>query len=201
MGPFSKKLTPSQEAELQEFARTLREVHQGWEQALLTMHSETKALYYICCQALEENRELKAREYLLDVAGDSRHVHYEPRMQEETVDTSTLIEKAKGAIQMYAAFLADMQAKVLSLKPANWYPKKYRKAYDSWDAYFKLMMSHLEAAAGALRPPEPLKHDPRRGSKLNIFARALNSIAMFSRESRIPTDFGLRLEIERLKIP
>ena len=200
MGIFSKKLPPGQEAELQELARTLQEVHRRWGQALLNIHSETRDLYYICCQALEEDRELKADEYRPDIPGDSAYVFSEPRMLVETVDTRALIEKAKGAIRTYADFLADTQARVLVRQPADWYPKKHRKAYASWEAYFKLTLPNLEAALAALRPPEPLKHDPKGGSKLKTFARALNSVVMFSQEESLPTDFGLRLEIERLRM-
>ena len=200
MGLFSKKLTSAQEVELQDFARTLQEVRQHWEQALINIQSGTRDLYYICRQALEENRELKTSEYLLDVASDYRHVHFVPRRQGEKVDTSTLIERAKEAIQRYTDFLRDMKVKVLFNKPADWYPKRYRKEYRLWDSYFKGILPYLDAATGALRPPEPLKHDPKHGSKLDAFAWALNSVVMFYHESIIPVDFDLRVETERLRM-
>jgi len=200
MAIFSKKLPASQEAELRELAGTLREVHRLWGQALFDIHSETRDLYYICCQVLEEDRELKSDEYRPDIPGDNAGMFSEPGMPVETVDTGALIEKAKGAIRTYADFLADTQARVLVRPPADWYPKKHRKAYASWEAYFELTLPNLEAALAALRPPEPLQHDPKGESKLETFVKALNSVAMFSQDTFLSADFALRLEMERLRM-
>lgn len=189
MGLFSKKLTPQQELEIQEFSNTLYKVRQECEEALYNMVSETKDLYHICRQALREDRDLKSNEYLLDVVGNYRYPNYVPKVPEETIDISTLIEKAKESIQVYGDFLAHTQTKALSLRPANWYPKKYKKVYDSWASYFNLRRQHLEMATHALQPPDPLKHDPRHGNdKLNEFVYALNTIAMFSQEIYMPKD-------------
>lgn len=82
-----------------------------------------------------------------------------------------------------------MQAEILALKPASWYPKKYKKVHDSWVSYFESILQFLDTAIGALQSPEPLKHDPRHGNdRLNIFVWALNSVAMFSQEVFIPAD-------------
>ena len=190
MSLFSKKPTPIQEVELQEFARTLYTVRQQCEQAFVDIFfSGTKDLYSLCRQALQEDRDLKPSEYLLDPVRDSWPLHYVHRMPEEIVETGTLIEKAKETIRIYTDFLADMQTEAMSLKPAKWYPKKYRKAYDLWDSYSTRILPFLETAAGALQPPEPLKHDPgHENDKLNLFAYALDSVAMFSHEPFLPAD-------------
>jgi len=201
MGLFVKKLPLSQETELQEFTGILREVYQRWEQALISIRSETRDLYYVCHQALEENRPLKAAERLPDIIGDSRRLSSESRWSAETVEIGDLIEKAKGSIQAYADFMADMQANILFRKPASWYPKKHRKAYDWWDSYYQTTRPNIEAAMAALRPPEPLKYDPRRESKLETFTRSLDAVVKFPRPALLPIDFDLRLEIERFKYP
>jgi hypothetical protein len=179
MWPFSKKLTSTQKAEVQEFASTLRTVRQQCEQALLDMESKTVDLSRICGQALEEDRDLGKTEYLLDAVGHSiLRPHYVHRVPEETADTGALIEKAKEAIQVFRDSQTDMQTRILSHKPASWYPKKYRKAHDSLAFYFESSLRHVTIATGALQPPQPLKHDPRHGNdKLNLFTYALSSNA------------------------
>lgn len=189
MGLFSKKLTSTQEAELQEMARTLHTVREQYERALIDMHSEIKDLYSICRQALKEGRELGESEYLLDAVGDYRHPDHLRRIPEERVDANTLIENAKEAIRIFIDSLTDLRAKILSIKPADWYPKKYRKAHDSWDSYFKSILQFTGTAADMLKSPEPLKNDPEHGnSKLNVFAYSLNTIAMLSQELFLPKD-------------
>lgn len=193
MGFFSRKLTSTQEAELEDFSRTLHTVRQQCEQAFSEMLNNTKDLVAICDQALKEDRDLAPAEFLLDLAivgfGIRKAVHHSCRVPEQTVDMTRLIEGNKEALNTYSSFLRDMQAEVLALKPASWYPKKYKKVHDSWVSYFESILQFLDTAIGALQSPEPLKHDPRHGNdRLNIFVWALNSIAMFSQEVFIPAD-------------
>lgn len=192
MGLFLKKLSYTQKAELGEYSRTLHILHQQCEQAFSNMLNGTKDLMAICDQTLQEDRDLGPSEFLIESAigfGIRKTVQHVRRVPETTIDITSLIEGSKEALDTYSSFLRDMHAKALSLKPANWYPKKYKKVYDSWDSYFKLRLQFLETAIGVLQPPEPLKHDPRHGNdKLNLFVYALNSIAMFSRETFLPKD-------------
>jgi len=193
MGLFSKKLTSAQQAELQEFGRTFQMVRQQSEQAFRKMLDGTKDLVAICDQAQLEDRNLEPSEFLLDSTvtgiGIRKAVHHTRRVVEHPVDTTSLIESSKEALEIYSNFLRDTQAKVLSLRPADWYPKKYKKVHDSWVLYFEGRLQYLDYAFGALQPPEPLKRDPRHGNnKLGVFVWALNSIAMFSKEIFLPKD-------------
>lgn len=186
MGFFSKRLTSTQEGELEEFSRTLEIVRQQCEEAFSQMLNNTKDLVAICDQALKEDRNLAPAEFMLDStvvgAGIRKTVYHTRRVPEQTVDTAKLIEGNKEALNTYSSFLRDMQGKLLSRKPASWYPKKYKKVHDSWVSYFDTILKFLDTAIGALQPPEPLKHDPRHGNdRLNVFVWALNSIAMFTR--------------------
>lgn len=188
MGLFSKKLTPTQETELQEFATTLRAVREQCEQSWIDTRSHCNALVAIGSYAQEQDRGLQAVEHLVDIVVTG-YRRYRYIVQEKTVDTEGLIEEAQDAIQRYKGFLIEMQAKVSFFKPANWYPKKHRKAHDSWDLYFDLRLKILEATTDALQPPEPLKRDPIHGNnKLNAFISTLNEIARFSQEMFLPKD-------------
>jgi hypothetical protein len=193
VGFFSRKLTSTQEAELEDFSRTLQTLRQQCEEAFTKMLNNTKDLVAICDQALKEDRDLAPAEFLLDSTvvgfGIRKTAHHTHRVPEQTVDTTRLIESNKEALNRYSSFLRDTQGKVLALKPASWYPKKYKKVHDSWVLYFESILQFLDTAIGALQPPERLKHDPRRGNdRLNVFVWALNSIAMFSQEAFLPAD-------------
>ena len=189
MGLFSKKLTSTQEVELQELAKTFYTARQEYEKVLAEVYSKTKDLYYICRNVLQEDRELKAREYLVDLAGDYRHPQYVYRIPEKTADIKKLIAKATDAIRACLEFLTDTQKRMKHIKIASWYPKKYKKAYDLWNEYLGLVIHHFDILTRVLQPPDVLKHDPGHGNdKLNIFVQYLNEIAMFSQEKFIPKD-------------
>ena len=193
MGLFSRRLTSTQEGELEEFSRTLEIVRQQYEEAFSQMLNNTKDLVTICNQALKEDRNLAPAEFMLDSTvvgfGMRKTVHHTRRVPEQTVDTARLIGDNKEALNTYSSFLRDMQGKLLSRKPASWYPKKYKKVHDSWVSCLETISQFLDTAIGALQPPVPLKHDPRHGNdRLNVFVWALNSIAMFSKKMFLPAD-------------
>lgn len=160
MGLFSKKLTPTQEAEVQEYATKLYEACKPCIEEVSQMQSDTIVLYRICKRALQEGRDL---------------VEIEPNVD-------TLIEEARRALQAYSKSVTDAHTKLLALKPpSDWYPKVLRKAPDSLlNTYYGGALFWLKGAIDALQPPEPLKHDPEHGNdKLNVFVTGLNYTAFF----------------------
>ena len=193
VGLFSRELSPAQEGELGDFSRALEIMRQQCEDAFSQMLNNTKDLVAVCDQALKEDRNLAPAEFMLDStvigSGISKAVHHTRRIPEQTVDTARLIEHNKEMLNTYSSFLNDTQGKLLSRKPASWYPKKYKKVHDSWVSYFETMLQLVNTAIGALQPPEQLKHDPKHGNdRLNVFVWALNSIAMFSQKMFLPAD-------------
>jgi hypothetical protein len=95
---------------------------------------------------------------------------------------ATLITKNSIALKTFFGILKDLHAQTSSINPSKWYPKKHKKALNSWDLYFNSLMQSIDTALGVLQSPEPLKHDPQNGKdKLNLYVYALNSIAQSDR--------------------
>ena len=178
---FSNKVTPQQDLEIQEFANTLYKLHQELDKAFRHSISTTLDLYKICEKALQEDRDLEPREYLLAEVGP----HY--IRAKERIATSYLIEKAKESIQEFEDILLQIQSKALSNRPANWYPRKHRKVYDSWTSNLNTIRQILELAKNQLRPPEPLKRDLRFGNdKIRYFVDSLDLLAFSLDKYYIP---------------
>jgi len=191
MGLFSKRLTRTQEAELQGFAEALQTVREQSGQEITNMLIATKDLMAICHQAVIEDRNLLSIELLLDsnVEGSGLRKTVSHRQTDQKVNISTLMASTRKGLEAYSGALANLRSIVTSLTPANWYPKKYLKAYDYCSSYFNLLSGHANKAIDLLKPPEPLKHDPSHGNdKLNLFVYSLNSIAMFSNPRFLPED-------------
>lgn len=196
MGFFSKKLTSGQEKELAEFSKTLASIQHEYDAATRALVTNTEDLYGICRLALQENRDLSAKEYLTEFAGDYRHPRWSVSVSAnekplEPIDTASLIGVAGDAIQKYNEDMTRLQGQISSIQIASWYPKKYKKAYDSWALQLKGTLQSLGKAIRGLKQPEPLKHDPEHSNdKLNLFVAGLNDIAMFRHMlgTILPTD-------------
>jgi len=158
MGLFSKKLTSIQQAELREFANSLNAMRGLCIRAIDDFHLGTLDLYHICFRVRTQDRELQEVEDLEVVERPTPSGVWETEFRKPGVPTNvaTLIEEARRAVESYTDFLIDAQAKVSALKPADWYPKRYRKAFDSWTFYFSYLLSEicLKFVADALQIPE-----------------------------------------------
>jgi hypothetical protein len=133
---FKRKLTTDQQKEILKFANNFYSICSPCREAYDELHSCTAELYYICKEALQQD------------------------IEPEGVDT--LIENAQEACEKYAMFLANTYDRYLNVSsPAKWYPKKLRKAYDSWGVCLHGQIAYLNAAKNALQPPKPLAHEPR----------------------------------------
>ncbi len=181
MGLFSKKLTSAQEKELLEFENALSLVRWQCAEALWNMNKQVSKLYGICLRALKEKRDLRPEEHLLVTRHNTwtrQPRDYRPSNPTQLVDTSVLIGEARKAIESYRDLMARIGPEVLSKTPPSWYPKKYRKAHESLSTYFLGVLPWAESVIKALKPPEPLKHEAKRGKgKLNVFVQGLNLIA------------------------
>jgi len=176
MGWFGKKPSPEQQTELREFADSLNAVHEACKRATDDFKLNTNALYHICFRARAEDRELQELEYLEVVDRLTKEGTWETSFERPGLPTEVapLVNKAQRAVGTYRDFLANMQARLLSLRADDWYPKKYRKALESWTCYVRYPLDFLHWAADALQPPEPLKHDPQHGNdKLNMFVSGI----------------------------
>jgi len=186
MGLFSKKLTSEQERELEGFSKTLASIQHEYEEATRTLFTNAKDLYGICRLALQENRDLRAKEYLTEMAGDYRHPSWSVSVSADErpldpIDTASLIGIAGETIQKYNEDMTQLQRQISSMEIADWYPKKYKKACDTWDLHLKAILQYLEIMViRGLKQPESLKHDPEHGNdKLNGFVAGLDYIARF----------------------
>jgi hypothetical protein len=155
MGLFKAKLIRSQQEEVLKFAGRFYSICSPCLKAFTEFQSGTSQLYHICIEALQQDTEPEG--------------------------VSTLIEATRAACEQYAQFLASTHNKYTTLKPpAKWYPKKIRKAYDSWGVCLSGEMKFLQGVIGALQPPKPLAHEPRIGNdKLNMFVGGLNYLSFF----------------------
>jgi hypothetical protein len=158
---LTRKRTAAQQEELQEFASMLETVRRQNEQSVTTLHPDVWELYDICNQALTQHRDLE-------------------------VDTIALIVRATERIRSSRDLLADAQLKLSSTKPSDWYPRRYRKAYDSWATYLRVALVSIKTAQDALESPEPLKLDPLKGIyTLSDLVDGLAKLASVSR-SHLP---------------
>lgn len=205
MGILSKKRTPAQQEELWDFSCMLQGVRLRCQEIMVDIQAvcllgsaETCDLYYICRQALLEDRDLSSEEYAVEpVRAGSGRLHYARRDPEAIVDIGALIGEVGYAIQSCRLGVIDEQAKVLSCKPFSWWPRECRRTHESWRLYFELMLQHVDIALEGLKPPESLKHDPKHGNdKLNMFVQGLNEMAL-THLSSLPKEpnssgFGLK---------
>lgn len=153
MGLFRKKLTLAQQAELQEFTNTLQALREPCTKAMNDFMANTVYLGYICRSTLYQTGPI-------------------PQL-----DTAPLVKTALVAADSYRNLLTSARADVSSLIVANWYPKKYRKAWDSWVFDLDYLLHCLGRVLEALEQPEPLKYDPEHGvNKLAEFVTAYSWI-------------------------
>lgn len=197
MGLFSKKLTSEQQRELEGFSKTLASIQHEYEEAMRPLLTNTKDLYGICRLALQENRDLRAKEYLTEMAGDYRHPSWLVSVTAderplEPIDTASLIGIAGETIQKYNEDMTQLQRQISSIEIADWYPKKYKEACDTWALHLKAILKYLEIMLiPSLKQPESLKHDPEHSNdKLNLFVGGLDYIAGFHNRlgTILPTD-------------
>ncbi len=184
---FTRKMSPVQEAELQDYVQKLRLLRSQYEQAFEVLRSEDQDLYLICRVALIEDRDLKSTEYLVSIAVNKRQMQYVRSKPEKQVEINPLIEDSKKSLQKFNSFVMNMQAQIDSIPSAEWYPRKYKLAHSFLKMFAKDMIKYAGAATDALNSPDPLKHDPKhKNDKLDTFASSLNTIAVLSQRSLFP---------------
>jgi len=101
--------------------------------------------------------------------------------------TDEMIRKGLVAVQAYKDFLVGAYSEFVSLKPPDWYPKKFLKAYESWTMYFDGRTKFIDMVLQALEPPQPLERQPGQ-DKRNMFVGGWNMIEAFTPGGPIPTN-------------
>ena len=158
---FSKPLTARQEADLLRVAATVSdlcsECREGFQK--LSLSEEVRQLYTTARDSLRRGTPL----------GDVEH----------------LVRAARDASNIYYDHLQNTYGSVSSLSPADWYPKRFHKAYDS---LVRNMDASLKAAGMVLESLEPPALEPEPGKhKLNMFVSGLDLLAILERGFVFPT--------------
>lgn len=180
MGLFSKRLSPEQEVELRRVAETLSELHEACKDAMDGFTIDTIDLYHICFRVRAQGRELQQIEYLEVIERPKEEGVWETQFRSKpgvSFDVLALIEKARAATESYIDFLKGAQSQVASFKARKWYPKKYRKALESWELYFHWLRldTCLDWVTKALLPPRPLANEYQT-PKLNMLVSGLEDV-------------------------
>jgi len=180
MGLFGKKLSPEQKDELQHFVNTLNATREACKVSMDDFKVNTLDFYHICFRVRAQGRELQETECLNVIERPNEDGVWEAECLKNlgmSFEVSVLIDKARDAVEWYTDFLKEAQSEVASIKYAVWYPKKFRKALDSWTFYFQwlLMDICLGWVAKALQPPRPLTNE-YKNPKLKMFVDGLGRI-------------------------
>jgi len=164
-GLFRRKYTRTQQEEVLKFAHR----------------------FYSACSPY---REASAK--FLPCTSQLRKVCLDAKLQDtEPEGVNALIEETRVACEEYAQFLARTHDKYANLKaPAKWYPKKLRKAYQSWGVCLSGEITYLQWVVGALQPPKPLARELGH-DKLNIFVQGLNLVAFYENKLRDEPLYGV----------
>jgi hypothetical protein len=176
---FGRKLTLEQKMELQGFATSLNALREQCKEAMDDLQVHTFDLYHICYRAHAENRSLRPSEYLQTIERLSGEGVWQTTSEKPGVltDVESLIAEATTAVGEYDNFLAVTQVKLRLRAPSSWYPRRYRKAFDSWALYFDYMRKFFTWVVDALKPPVPLRYDPMHGrDQLNMFIQGLGFV-------------------------
>ena len=152
MGLFSKKLTPEQEEEVQEYIDRLRSICvpcvRAWQRFMQDMHE----LMLIC-----------------QPAGVS---------ESDPIGVEDLIKPALESANNYRNLLIDGRAEFSTLETKEWFPKNLKYELDSWYLFLVVQLHYIPAVIRSLSPPDPLKMWITDGqSKLNLFIESMDSIS------------------------
>ena len=165
MWPFSKKLTPAQEAEVQGFMKEVNRICAPCQEYYDNFVAKTSGLYAICQPALRGG--------------------YKPESPTLAADAASTRE----AVERYESFLTRTHAEFLTLQLAKWYPRRIRKAYDDWTLFLKGSLGFIGMVKDGLQPPDPLIHQPETGNdKLNMFVSGLGLVMVYRPRQLLATE-------------
>ena len=141
---FGKRLTPTQETEVQSFVDSVNMVVTDWYRAHDQSFPGVIDLLRTCVITRRNGGELK------------------------TVDVD-LLRKTRGALQEYLVFLTSFESLLQTFATKDWYPKNVGKEYANIsETSISLSLLYIRDALETLEEPDPLSRKLGK-DKLNVF--------------------------------
>ena len=162
--PFKKKFTENQIDEIDDAAEHLNKLISEMNTGIDNFFSSVSDLYSAANDLLEENPRS-----LIDLLNGIQPV--DP--MSVIPDAHLLVTRARNGMKEFAETMIDIESRIASLEPKDWYPNYFRKIYGSFDAQFKAVVQLKESVYDALEPESPLKI-VLGNHRLNVFHSSIS---------------------------